>query len=331
MSAIVITTINQRTPAVADYARWHSNVRPIIVADMKTPVPFIDDGVDVLTVADQKSSPWSLAHQLPWNHYCRKNLGYLDAISRGSDFIAETDDDNRPTTWDPDTFSLTVNGRMLSGPAWINIYPYFTDRRVWPRGFPLELVNESFSDTVREFRSEARCPIQQFLASGDPDVDAIYRLTVGSTDHEFEGDPVILNRGSFTPFNSQSTLWYPSSYILMYLPSFVSFRMTDIWRSFIAQRCLWAKGENLAYHTAAVRQDRNEHDLRRDFADEVPGYLNNAAIASVLDSVALQQGTLANDGENLMLCYEALLAHGWIKPAEMALVESWVNDVRPLV
>jgi hypothetical protein len=29
---------------------------------------------------------------------------------------------------------------------------------------------------------------------------------------------------------------------LLYLPSHCCFRMTDIWRSFIAQRCLWELG-----------------------------------------------------------------------------------------
>jgi len=32
---------------------------------------------------------------------------------------------------------------------------------------------------------------------------------------------------------------------LMYLPIKASFRMTDIYRSFVAQRCLWELGEGV--------------------------------------------------------------------------------------
>ena len=37
---------------------------------------------------------------------------------------------------------------------------------------------------------------------------------------------------------------------LMYLPSTCTFRMTDIWRSLIAQRCLWELGQGVVFHAA---------------------------------------------------------------------------------
>jgi hypothetical protein len=53
---------------------------------------------------------------------------------------------------------------------------------------------------------------------------------------------VALGAGAWSPFNSQNTAWYPKAYPLLYLPSYCSFRMTDIWRSFVAQRIAWENG-----------------------------------------------------------------------------------------
>jgi hypothetical protein len=61
--------------------------------------------------------------------------------------------------------------------------------------------------------------------------------------------------------------------------------MTDIWRSFIAQRIAWTCGWNILYHEATMQQDRNQHDLLKDFEDEIPGYLHNARICRQLEDL----------------------------------------------
>ena len=59
--------------------------------------------------------------------------------------------------------------------------------------------------------------------------------------------------------------------------------MTDIWRSFVAQRIAWANNWSILFHEPTVWQERNDHSLMRDFKDEVPGYLHNRRIGEVLD------------------------------------------------
>jgi hypothetical protein len=39
-----------------------------------------------------------------------------------------------------------------------------------------------------------------------------------------------------------------------------------------APHALWENGWHILFHGATVRQERNDHDLMRDFADEIPGY-----------------------------------------------------------
>ena len=80
--------------------------------------------------------------------------------------------------------------------------------------------------------------------------------------------------------------------------------MTDIWRSFVAQRCIWEIGGAVVFHSSTVRQDRNEHSLLRDFEDEVPGYLLNNRIRLALEALSLDDKDMLR---NVTRCYEALV------------------------
>jgi hypothetical protein len=103
--------------------------------------------------------------------------------------------------------------------------------------------------------------------------------------------------------------------------------MTDIWRSFVAQRIAWENGWAVLFHEPTVWQERNEHNLLRDFRDEVPGYLHNAAIAEALGGLDLRAGP-AHLGENLLVCYEKLVALGLVGAEELGLLAAWVEDLR---
>jgi hypothetical protein len=172
-----------------------------------------------------------------------------------------------------------------------------------------------------------RSPIQQGLANGSPDVDAVWRLILDRNFAFSDGAPVVLKAGNWCPFNTQSTWWWPIAYPLLYLPSYCSFRTCDIWKSFIAQRCLWELGYGITFHAPEVFQDRNQHDLDRDFADEVPGYTRNREIANVLLRLQLGTGEV-QIGDNLHRCYEALVAARVFPPAELELVELWLENFR---
>ena len=114
---------------------------------------------------------------------------------------------------------------------------------------------------------------------------------------------------------------------MLYLPSYCSFRTCDIWKSFIAQRCLWELGYGITFHAPEVFQDRNQHDLDRDFADEVPGYTLNKEIANVLSRLQLGSGE-AQISDNLHRCYEALVAARIFPSAELDLVKLWLENFR---
>ena len=148
-------------------------------------------------------------------------------------------------------------------------------------------------------------PIIQGLADENPDVDAAYRMTQKLPVMFAKDSPVALAEGCWSPFNSQNTAWKKEAFPLLYLPSHCSFRMTDIWRSFIAQRIAWTCGWYILFHSPDVRQERNQHNLLKDFEDEISGYLNNARIRGMLEDLDLKSGK-ENIPENLVRCYRMM-------------------------
>ena len=256
----------------------------------------------------------------PSNHYARKNAGYLKAIKRGAKVILDTDDDNTPNNkWRIRTEE--VSGVKPANDGWFNVYQELQNSEIWPRGFSLKKVKSRNPPIVKS--AEQKSSIQQGLADGEPDIDAICRLTVKYGIEFSYRESVFLGKNQWCPFNSQSTWWFPKAFPLMYLPVFASFRMTDIWRSFVAQRCLWQLEEGVAFHSPSeVFQDRNEHDLMKDFNDEIDGYLKNDLIVEILSDLKLGNDTC----ENLLLCYEELVEEKILPQQEIDSLKQWIKD-----
>jgi hypothetical protein len=329
----VLTTIQEPTSSVLRLSEKLAAVGAelIVVGDRKGPTQFNVPGARLLTLHDQIQSPFELGRQLPVDHYSRKNIGYLAAIQQNATCIYETDDDNAPNeTWTPR--GRMTQARSCAPRPWVNVYRLFSDEHIWPRGFPLERITDPSTyatDGSPDGDAEQQlfdAPIQQGLANGSPDIDAVWRLTLDRPFQFKQAPSVWLPAGTWSPFNSQTTWWWPQAYPLLYLPSYCSFRMTDIWRSFVAQRCVWAMGLGIVFHAPEADQERNQHNLLRDFEDEIPGYLNNQRIVTALAGLPLRAGEDAAS-DNLLRCYEELIRIGVIPEKEMPLLQAWVADL----
>jgi hypothetical protein len=328
----VITTIQEPTPSVLRLAARleETGASLIVIGDKKGPSRFEGCGGLFVPLAEQTTLPFALAPLLPTGHYVRKNLGYLLALRSGARRIYETDDDNAPLAgWRPR--QIRVDARTVATGGWFNVYRAFTadpDEAIWPRGLPLRHARDPVV-SLPETTTPIDSPIQQELANMAPDVDAVWRLTIANEPFRFAPDrsSVHLAPGTWCPFNSQATWWFAPAFPLMYLPGTCTFRMTDIWRSFVAQRCLWELNAGVTFHGACVEQERNFHDLTRDFADEVPGYLQNERLAGILTSLRLAPGPGAISA-NLLRCYEALVAAGILDAEELPMVRAWIDDVQ---
>jgi hypothetical protein len=326
--SIVITSINDPTEAIIEIAKKakETECHFIVIGDTKSPTDFQLENCNFYSVEAQLGTKFTLAQNCPTRHYARKNIGYLITISNGSKFILETDDDNIPRDnfWVVPQAHLSVPQSLNQG--WVNVYRHFTSALIWPRGLPLSKIHDVPLPLENLPTKEVFCPIQQGLADSNPDVDAIYRLVL-PLPLEFEQHiKVALGQGSWCPFNSQNTIWFPEAYPLMYLPAYCSFRMTDIWRSFVAQRIAWENNWSILFYAPTVYQIRNEHDLMKDFSDEVIGYLHNQEIQEKLDTLKLLSG-IENIPNNMIKCYEILIKLGVVGHDEMKLLECWLEDL----
>lgn len=326
--AVVVTTIAEPNPTFRQLAQGCTKnaYEFIVIGDETSPGTFQLAGCSFYSLEEQRALGLKFTQVCPTRHYARKNIGYLLAILSGANVIIETDDDNIPSDqfWHRRHREQSV--RAIAEGGFVNAYRYFSDQKVWPRGLPLEHVNDSIRDFDDLPTENADCPIQQGLTDSDPDVDAIYRLTL-PLPLSFRNDRrVALKHGSWCPFNSQNTTWWKDAFPLLYLPAYCSFRMTDIWRSFVAQRIAWTNGWSILFTEPTVLQVRNQHDLMRDFRDELPGYLDNKKICETLDSLQLLSGP-EHIIRNLRTCYQRLVTIGIHDPRELELLEAWIADI----
>jgi hypothetical protein len=326
-SLIMTSIAGPESPALLTYAReCAANAVPfIVIGDAGSPGGFHLDKCDFWSLGRQRRLPFELAGLLPEKTYARKNLGYLIAMRNASEIIVETDDDTfpKPEFWRQRRRAITA--RVIEEAGWVNVYRYFTHHHIWPRGFPLE---ELRGVRVRPGETrEVHAPIRQGLTDENPDVDAVYRLTLPLPVNFEQRRPLALGVNSWCPLNSQNTAWFREAFPLLYLPCHCSFRMTDIWRGFIAQRIAWTCGWFVAFHGATVYHKRNEHDLLKDFHDEVAGYLSNGRITDDLQKLDLKPGVDAIN-DNLLACYAMMAGRGYVGVEEMKLVRAWINDCR---
>ena len=322
-----MTTINHPNEAMLQLIKFseEASSKFIVVGDTKTPATWEEVGCDFLSVESQLKFFPQLAAITPTKHYARKNFGYLRAKATGAEWIYETDDDNYPLKNPFDARDLELIGSTFkSSSKWLNIYAIFgvksenfNQKYPWPRGFDLNSLDNKY---VPDLDQTVISPIQQGLANGDPDVDAIYRLVIGELVTFKEHNPVVLQPGQVCPTNSQTTWWHKSVYQLMYLPSTCTFRLTDILRGFVAWRILVEESQFISFHNPVVRQDRNDHVLLKDFKDEVQLYIGSSEIIEALLDLQIR-GLDRQDA--LLACYEALVAYGVVSADEILMLSEW--------
>lgn len=337
--SIVVTTINPPSISVERMAdgALANNWQFVVVGDVHTPDGAFQarrDNLEYISIHAQRSSDWRIASVIPTKTYARKMFGYLQAISSDADYIIDTDDDNWPledffVPRNDFGFANASDDRCISFEAcgWVNVYRHFCQAQIWPRGFPLSEIKTPLplqSLQVRKIDSI----IFQGLAEGAPDVDAVHRLVFPHNEYVFNREmPVELRQGAYCPFNSQNTTWAKESFFLLYLPFTCSFRMTDIYRSYIAQRIVYELGKGVLFHHATVHQDRNDHSIIDDFRDEVSCYINDGGFTVGLAGLNLVG---KSPSEMLLACYGYAVQEGFVESGEMEGVKAWLSDLEGL-
>lgn len=284
-----------------------------------------------LSVEKQKTLGYHIVEMLPFKTYTRKNIGYLYAIEHGAEVIYETDDDNYPYNGKI-TFTLQNTGEFYAyktdSPV-VNPYAHFGQSTIWPRGYPLDHISDP---PQRKFvKCKAVQPsIQQGVVDGDPDVDAIYRLTRKdqgirlNVSFDASAPPVLIPAQTMSPFNSQNTLFQYNAMWGLLLPISVAFRVCDIWRGYWAQRLLWETGGNLVFFPPNALQVRSAHNYLDDFIDEKQLYHESGKLVEFL----IQWKSDKKDFFSRVLDLSVAMVDAKLWGIEDAvLTEAWLKDL----
>ena len=107
----------------------------------------------------------------------------------------------------------------------------------------------------------------------------------------------------------------------MLLPITVHGRVSDIWRSYIAQRLLWDLGVRVGFQAPWVIQHRNAHNYLKDFQSELDLYLRCEALLQSLSSWRNYAATLEERLEDIMVM---LYERGFIGYDDVVLAQQWM-------
>jgi hypothetical protein len=264
---IVTTTINPPTDAIRAFDDL-SEFELVVIGDKKTPSDYYLRRGHYISPDEQDKMYPQLSRLLGWNCIQRRNIGFLIALKMGADVIATVDDDNIPL---PGWGSDVLIGKKIKAKSFdaINLafdpigatnYP-----ALWHRGFPIQWISDRSYDSHSE--RELTVEVQADFWNGDPDIDAIcrmlYRPNCTFDDLNFPFTSVAL-----APFNSQNT--FLARRLMPFYFMFTGIgRLDDIWGAYYLQA---KTGVRPLFCRATVRQDRNVHDLTKDFRLEVIGY-----------------------------------------------------------
>ncbi|XP_038075300.1 probable glycosyltransferase STELLO1 [Patiria miniata] len=331
---IVVTTIHPSTPIlrkISSLSGWCM----VVVADKKGPVTMDIPNVDYLDVVQQESCGYQICRLLPWNHFGRKNIGYLYAIEHGAEMIYDTDDDNQPLFDELPAFDNVGYSKQLhvAGHLW-NPYPQFgANTKMWPRGFPLSRITDPATkrvDVINGTVAARRAGVVQFLAQHDPDIDAIYRLT-NELPYEFDPAPrrLFVPERVMSPYNAQATLHAHQAFWGLLLPVSVHGRVSDIWRSYFTQRLLWDIGMQVAFHSPFVVQYRNPHNYMADFDSEMDLYYKAETLVKFLQEWTPEKSSTSLQQILLDLAIR-LYEFDFFGVQDVTLTEAWIQDLQCL-
>jgi hypothetical protein len=319
---VIITTINKPTETIFKHIN-NTEYDVIIVGDNKTPDDYKNLDCIYLDIPSQKKLFPELSELLPYNHYCRKNLGYLYAVKKGYKIIYETDDDNIPY----DNFDSILqynNVQMITeqNNVWINIFKYFTNNaHIWPRGFPLSLLKNNPDYLVQDI--DKTPSIINGLVENDPDVDALFRIICNHQDSVQwnKNRCILIDNKNVCVFNTQNTFWLnPELFICLLIPCSVSFRYCDILRGIISNIILKKTNNYMMYSSPNVIQNRNEHNLISDFKSEYEMYIHNENILKFIEN---DIGNISSVKELLLLIYNNLLVNNVITQKDVEILHKW--------
>lgn len=350
-ASIVATTIGEGQfldDYVAHFVKAEilGQTRFVVIPDKKTPQELYlrcrrlrAQGVDIEcpTLEEQEKylAKLGIADLIPYDSDNRRNIGFLMAWERGSDFMISIDDDNFPIDGHPFFQShsrvcspKTLEPTVESSTGWLNICELLTknpERTIYPRGFPYRHRFEG--GEIHQEQVEAAVRVNAGLWLGDPDVDSITRLTEDVKTVIMSRESVILGKNTWTPINTQNTAIHrdviPTYYFIPMGYPISGLRIDrygDILSGYFCQACVKHMGDAVRVGSPLAEHRRNRHVLMRDLTQELGAILLVDDICDWLREVKLEGSTYSETYISLSYAIQ--------DAAESFQGSIWTDDVR---
>jgi hypothetical protein len=339
----VVTTVTSLHPEVVRKLLNIVNWNLMVIGEKETPQSwpeqFSSEKLFYLSFQEQKKLDLHLVQYISYGVNFQKNIGYLVAIFCGAKIIYELDANS--FVWDSEiTFNPSVQTANevhwlafhRTRSPFINIYGIFGQPQIWPRGIPvneLQNISEDGWSSLRHNDNETiNAYIQQKLFDFDPDVNAITLLTRPGTAKRtiFEHDrgPIALEPFTFSPYNSQNTVHHQAAFWGLYLPVTVNPHVADIWRSFWVQRLLWDIGGHLVFITSTVRRYESLRATVKDMENEQILHNNAGKFVRFLNS---WMSTATSLSERIQELTDALIKAQLLDKLESTVMHAWLHDL----
>jgi hypothetical protein len=286
---LILTSISQPSVAtlkyceIADKKDWQL----VFIGDLKTPHESYQKleseykNFTYLTPEQQEKLYPELSEAIGWNKCQRRNIGFIYAYDNGADILATSDDDNIPyDNWGDEILvnqEIEVDcyeNKLANAFDPISVTEHNT---LWHRGYPVEFVHVK-NENEYKGKVKRKVVVQADFWDGDPDIDAICRITQKPIVKFKDFKPFCSTQ--IAPFNSQNTFIAREA-----IPFYVVFpylgRMDDIWGAYVLQ---YYFPDSVIYNKATVYQDRNVHNLVNNMMDEVIGYRNTLPLINDLEN-----------------------------------------------
>jgi len=283
---IVTTTINKPTKATIEFCK-RKNFDFLVVGDLKTPheeyfkLEKKFTNLKYIHPDEQKKLYPELSEAIGWNCIQRRSIGFVYAYLNKYEVIATVDDDNIPyNNWGEKIFvGETIEVDTYDTPNIVfDPLSVTNTKNIWHRGYPLELIPFRLNNTYLG-KTKRKIFVQANLWDGDPDIDAMARLSIKPIVKYNITQPYCSLK--ISPFNSQNTFLHRDVLKYYMMLPYVG-RMDDIWPSYIVQKFF---PNNLIYCPATVYQDRNEQDLITNLENEVYGYRNTSKLINNIEEI----------------------------------------------
>lgn len=314
-----------------------------------------------ILLSKKDNHAYAFTDHIPFKSFARKNIGYMFAIAHGAKFLYDFDDDNIlrtmensdhtavPFTWKGETLktqtltfmmtkeALNNTNNINKGPLSFNPYPFMgpSYERSWPRGFPINSLEDFFKSFSNSSESifygdlpYSAIGVIQSLCDGDPDVDAIFRMTRNVKGAPFTFDQSVTAKNllipfhQYSPYNAQATTHMQSVFWGLFLPITVPGRVTDIWRSYFTQRIMKDVGLHLVYTPPIVTHERTSHDYLADFSAESDLYLKTPRLLEHLEKWSSEKDHLA---DRILDLWISLYEHKYIEIQDVETIKEWLQ------